>query len=365
MPHFEIARRRLQSQRLAGQAFAEPEEAVRWFGAVQAQEYPYARWALGLRTQDATDAAVAQAVDEGRILRTHAMRPTWHFVTPADIGWLLALTAPRVKAASASYCRRLELDEAIFARSNAALVQALEGGRQLTRAELRAVLEEAGIAPGDSTRMSFILMRAELDGLICSGPWRGKQATYALLDERASQAVRLERDAALAELALRYFTSHGPATLQDYRWWSGLLASDARAGVDLLGAQLDHAVIDGKSCWLPASAPAPAARAALAVPAAHLLPTYDEYTVGYTDRSAIFDGAHADKLDEREGALLGNVIVVQGEVVGAWKRTLAKGEATVEARLFRPLTDAESQALAAAAERYGRFHGLPARLVWG
>ncbi len=361
MPNFDIAQQRLHGQRLTGPPFAALEETVRWFGAVQAQEYPYARWALGLRTQDATDAAVAQAVDEGTILRTHVMRPTWHFVAPADIRWLLALTAPRVNAACASYYRRYELDDALFARSNDALANALQGGNQLTRPEMKAVLERAGIEPGDAIRMSFIVMRAELDALICSGAWRGKQATYALLDERAPQAKRLERDEALAELALRYFTSHGPATLQDYRWWSGLLASDAKTGVEMAKPRLVEEVIDGKSYWLAVSAPPPAPAPA---PAVHLLPTYDEYTVAYTDRSAIFDAAHAHKVEARDGSLLTSVVVVNGEIVGVWKRALTKHELAIEAALFRPSTGAEDEALAATADRYGRFHGLPARLVW-
>ena len=212
-----IALRRHYHQRLTQNPLPGPAEVVAWLGAVQAQDYPGAKWALGLRMQDAADDIVERAFSDGAILRTHVMRPTWHFVTPADIRWMLNLTASRVNAASAYMYRQLELDDALFLRGNAVIARALQGGRQLTRVELRGALAEAGIV-AEGARLSYIVMRAELDAVVCSGPWRGKQFTYALLDERAPRSRALERDQALAELTLRYFRGHGPATARDFAW---------------------------------------------------------------------------------------------------------------------------------------------------
>lgn len=216
MARFDIPRQRLRNQGIAGATFKKPGDVVEWLAAVQAQDYAGAKWALGLRLQDATDDDVEQAFAEGAILRTHLLRPTWHFVTPADIRWMLALTAPRAHAVNADMSRKLELDNALFKRSNAALARALHGGRQLTRDELRGVLQKAGIATDGGLRLGYLLMRAELDGMVCSGARRGKQFTYALLDERAPHAKTLGREEALAELAQRYFVSRGPATVQDF-----------------------------------------------------------------------------------------------------------------------------------------------------
>lgn len=234
----EIAHRRLFNQQLTQPTFNNPADLVQWLGAVQAQDYAAAKWAVGQRLTGATDALIEQAVAAGAIIRTHILRPTWHFVAPADIRWLLALTAPRVNSLNAHYYRKLELDEAIFRQTNTVLEKALQGGKQLTRPELVAVLRQAGIEAEDLLRFGLIIMRAELDGVICSGARQGNQMTYALLEERVPPAPTLGREEALAEFARRYFTGHGPATLPDFVWWSGLTTTDARAGLKMAGAQL-------------------------------------------------------------------------------------------------------------------------------
>jgi hypothetical protein len=353
----DVVRQRLHNQHLAGTKFERPCEVVQWLGAVQAQDYAGAKWAVGQRMHDATDAALDEAFADGTILRTHVMRPTWHFVTPADIRWLLALTAPRVKARSAYNHRELALDDAIFTRSNAALAVALRGGKQRTRTELASVLQEAGIAT-DDLRLGHLMFRAELDGVVCSGARRDKQFTYALLDERAPQARALAHDEALAELTLRYVTSHGPATVQDFVWWSGLTTTDARAGLAMIESQLTHDVVGDRTYWFTASTPI----AQDPSPTAYLLPNYDEYIVGYTDRRAILDAPPADRLDARGNVLFNHTIVIDGQVVGTWKRTLTKDAAIINAAPFAPLDTAEAQALKVAAARYGQFMGLPATL---
>ena len=341
MTRLDITHQRLHNQHISGAAFEKPEQVVEWLGAVQAQDYAAAKWALGLRSNGITDAAIDQVFADGVILRTHVMRPTWHFVMPADIRWMLALTAPRVHALLAHYYRKLELDDAIIGRSNAALSSALQGGKQLTRAEIASVLQQAGIAADHLLRFTHLMMHAELDGVVCSGARRGKQFTYALLDERAPQAKILARDEALAELAKRYFISRGPATLKDYLWWSGLSAADAKAGLEMVKPQLDHEVIEDKAYWFATSMPVPKAPS----PSVYLLPNYDEYIVGYTDRSASFDALHTEKLDARGNVLFNHTIVVDGQIVGTWKRTFRKGAVVLAPTPFAPLTDAEKSCL--------------------
>lgn len=356
LQNLDIAQQRLANQHLVGNPFKTAPEVVAWLGAVQAQEYPWAKWALGQRTTGLTDAAIEQAFAEGSLLRTHVMRPTWHFVTPEDIRWLLALTAPRVNTAVASYYRKLELDEATFARSNAVLAKALEGGKQLTRPELAAILQQAGIATADLLRFSHLMLRAELDGVVCSGALRGKQHTYALLDERAPQARTLERDEALAELARRYFTSHGPATVADFGWWSGLTMADARAGLEMAKPHLLQEVSEGQVYWLPFSSPP----VNVTPPVAHLLPAFDEYTVAYKDRRAILDPAYPP---QAKTDILNPAIAVAGKIVGTWKRTFKKDTVVLTLSPFTILTEAENQAIAGAARHYAAFLELPVVLA--
>ncbi len=347
-----IAFRRLYQQRLAHDPLATPSEVVAWLGAVQAQDYMGAKWALGLRMQNATDDAIEQAFTDGTILRTHVMRPTWHFVTPADIRWMMALTAPRVNAASASIYRQLGLDDKLFVRSNKIIAKALEGGQYLTRAELGSALAHAGIR-AEGVRLALIVGRAELDAVVCSGPRRGKQFTYALLDERAAQARVLEREKALAELTRRYYTGHGPATVYDFVWWSGLTMADAKAGLEMAASYLTHEVIDGQTYWFSASTPlAPEPSRA-----AFLLPTYDEFLVGF----ASFDETRRAGRDASE--LFNSAIVIGGHVVGSWRRVLRKGAVVVELAPFGKLTAAKEKDVTAAAQRYADFLERPLELA--
>ncbi len=358
MTNLDIAQQRLHNQLITRQTFEKPDDVVKWLCAVQAQDYAAAKWALGLRMQNSTDDLIEQAFTDGTILRTHVMRPTWHFVLPTDIRWMLALTAPRVKAAIAYYDRTHGLDDTVITKTNALLAKALQGGKQLTRPELVPVLQQAGIATDNLQRIGHVIMHAELDGIICSGTRRGKQFTYALLDERAPQARTLDHDEALAEFARRYFTSHGPATLQDFVWWSGLSTADARAGLEMVNPQLMQEAIDGQAHWFSMST-SPAQDIS---PNAYLLPNFDEYIVGYTDRSAIFDASHIQKLDARGNVLFNHTIVLEGRVVGTWKRTLKKDAVILTPTLFTPLNKAESRAFAASAHRYGEFLGLSVNL---
>ena len=325
-------------------------------GAVQAQDYPGAKWSLGMRVREATDASIEAACAAGSILRTHVLRPTWHFVAPADIRWLLGLSAPRVKATMAYGNRLMKLDEAVFARANELIGAALEGGRQLTRTELGAALARGGIV-ATGQRLAHIIMNAELDTLVCSGPRRGKQFTYALLAERAPQATTLPREQAVAELTRRYFISHGPATVRDFVWWSGLTTADARAGIAGLGERLTHETIDGASDdSAAAELPTGGADGGAAAPIAHLLPTFDEYHVGYADFDRTRRGG-----PEAAGELAHmSSLLLDGQVVGSWHRTLSARAVAVAIAPFGSLSPGARAAVAAAIERYAAFLGLSA-----
>jgi len=359
MSKLNITGLRLANQKLSASSFKSPAEVVGWMGAVQSQDYAGAKWAVALRAPGLTDADIEQAFTDGKILRTHVMRPTWHFILPEDIHWMLELTAPRVLAAIGYMDRQLGLDKIIIRRSNAALAKALQGGNQLTRSELGAILQRSRVNT-DDLRLGHLLAHAEVDRIICSGGRRGKQFTYALLDERAPQARTLKRDEALAELTSRYFVSHGPATLQDFVWWSGLTTADARDGLEMNRSRLIQETVNDQTYWLADSTPLKKAKS-LGV---FLLPNYDEYTVSYTDRSAIFDVAHTDKLDSRGSILFQYVIVLDGQIVGTWKRTLKKNEVAVEIFPYIEFTKAEKKTVAAAADRFGNFLGLPLSLAY-
>ncbi len=359
LTHLDIPHWRLHNQHIAGLPFEKPEDVVAWLGAVQAQDYAGAKWAVGQRTSGCTDADLDRLLADGTILRTHILRPTWHLVMPADIRWMLALTAPRIHAAMAHMYRQVELDQALFARSQAVLAKALQGGQRLTRAELLAVLQQAGLIGAHNERLTYLLLHAELDGLICSGGLRGKQHTYALLAERSPQSRTLTRDESLAELARRYFRSHGPATVKDYVWWSGLTMMDARAGLDMVKSQLGHAEVDGQTYWF--SDTAPSLRES---PTAYWLPNYDEYVVGYADRRAIFDPSHTPKLDSRANPLFNYVIVLDGQIVGTWKRLFRKNTVVLILSLFTALSDPETQAILGAANRYALFLNMSTELLF-
>jgi hypothetical protein len=348
-----ISQKRIHNQSISDNRFKKPSEVVAWFGAVQAQDFAAAKWALGLRMRNATDRSIEEAFNKGEILRTHVMRPTWHFVTPEDIRWLLALTAARVHAFNGYQYRRSGLDKAVFKGSNSIIEKALLGGKKLTREEIDRALRQAGV-PTENLGLSYTLMQAELDGIICSGPRRGKQFTYMLLDERVPKFEIIDRDEALAALTKRYFSSHGPAQLQDYVWWSGLTAAEAKRGLEMNKSHLNRQVIDDKMYWFPKSP-----RTTRAKPQqVFLLPGFDEYFIAYRDRTAILDPKHSKHLN-LGGGMVNGAVVVDGKMVGGWKRVLKSSGVIVSVKCFERITDAQSQGIKAAIDRYAKFLDLP------
>jgi len=354
----DITSYRLYNQRLSTTTFKTPAEVVNWLGAVQAQDYAGAKWALAQRMTDTTDAALDQAFADGSILRTHLLRPTWHFVTPADIRWLLKLTGPRVQAGNAFMYRKSEMDKAIIRKSYVVLEKALRDGKQLTRTELGLALEKAGIV-AEGVRLGYFMMSAELDAVICSSGRRGKQFTYTLLEERVPPVKALTREEALAELVKRYFLTRGPATLQDFTWWSGLTMADARNGIEMVKSRFVSETMAGQEYWFNDSMP-PGKEKSLT---AYLLPNYDEYFIGFKDRSAIGKFARQANITADDPALIAHIIILDGQIVGGWRRTLNKDRVLVEASLIKKLIRSEKQALADAADRFGRFLELPISLI--
>lgn len=356
----EIVARRLRAQRLTGTPCATPEDVVGLLGAVQAQDYGPAKWSLGARVAGATDAQVEHAFASGAILRTHALRPTWHFVLPADIRWLLTATAPRVKARAARRYDQLGLDGDTLRRSAAALVAALRGGNALTRAEVAGVLVSAGIDV-EGQRLPYLLMAAELDALICSGPRRGTQHTHMLLDERAPDARDLPRREALAELARRFFAGHGPATAKDLAVWATLTLAEARVAIEAAGPELRAEDVGGLRFWAPTTGPGSGEgrAAALRRPLVHLVQGYDEIVMGYSETKSLL-ARPGSPWEPATPPVFRLVVLLDGGVAGFWRPSRKSDRVIVEASLMEAFDDAAVAALEAEAARYGAFLGLPA-----
>ena len=345
----QIAAFRLQNQHISHPALTDAKAVVAWHGAMQAQDYAHSKWAVGLRIPGATDDVIENAIDRGDIVRTHVLRPTWHLVANEDIRWMLALSAAQIKAAGAARERELGLDEKLFKRCNGLIYKALEGGRYLTREEIMAELAQSGIA-ADNHQAIHIMLWAELDMVVCNGPRRGKQLTYALFDERVAPQQQPDRADALAELARRYFFSHAPATLADFQWWSGLRVAEARAGLESVKHLLVSETVADQTYWLPADFKPKKT----ASPQLHLLPAFDEFLVSYKDRSASLDTS------QKARAITGNgifkpVITVDGWVKGVWQRTLKKDSVVIGPELFDELNPEERRAFGDAAKHYSRF----------
>lgn len=358
----DISSYRLVTQHLTGPKFKTPYEAVSYLGAVQSQDYFGASWSLGQRIENATAATIDDAFNKGEILRTHIMRPTWHFVAPEDLRWMQQLTASRVKQFMGHYNRKLELDDALFAKSETIIVKILKEKRYATRQEFKAEFTKIGITT-DVQRLAHIVMWTELDGIICSGPKIGKQFTYALVDERVpehktapgfAKTKKFNRDDALAEITKRYFTSHGPAQIKDFAWWSGLTTKDAQEGISMNKSKLEEQTIDGKTYWF-------AKETKTSKPTLHkafLLSIFDEYTIAYNDRSALGGDRYIEKMIALGNALTA-VMMFDGKVVGTWKRQLKKNSVEIKLSPFEKLSKTEHKAFEKEAHDYGKFLNLP------
>ncbi len=339
---------RLSAQQLASPDFDRPEDLVDWMGALQAQDYAMSKWAVGIRLKSASVRAVEDALARGEIVRTHVLRPTWHVVSARDVRWMLELTSPRIVQAVNSYSKGRGLDEKHFSASRDALERILEGHRHFTREEIAAEFAKRGI-PSEKTRMTCLMMRAEVEGVVCCGLDKGAGRTYALLEERIPPAPGLCKDEALATLATKYFRSHSPATLQDFVWWSGLSVSQARQAVASIAADLAEEKTEyGKmfvhrSCFVKPGCDG----------ITHLLPAYDEYLISYKDRTAVLPREYYPKAFTNFGVFF-PVILHKGHIVGNWNR-LTKGRTLLETSFFRPSSGVTKKRIAEAESRYRDF----------
>lgn len=344
----DVLDQRLHNQGLVYSAFKSPQEVVAWMGAIQAQEYAVSKWAVGMRLPGSDDAQIEAAMNSGEIIRTHVLRPTWHFVAPADLRWMLKLTAPRIHAINAPYARKFEVDAAMLSKAHGIILKQLEGGNYLSRNQLNLFLQDAGIKL-PTIPLSLIFMHAELEGMICSGPRVGKQFTYALIDERVAAVPEISREEALVRLCERFFASRGPATVKDFSYWSGLTQKDGKDGVANLRGEFVKEVQDGEErIFVPSRFDGLGLEERT-----FLLPDYDEYGMSYSDRQTL---SHPDNEIPKGAAFpFFRMIILDGRIAGAWQRTV-KGKVThVETAFFRKLSAREEKAVGKAVERFLDF----------
>lgn len=350
----DIAALRLHNQLIARSKHKHPASVVRWLGAVQCQDYLGSLWGIGLRQTHGTETAVERAIADKQILRTWPMRGTLHFVATEDARWMLKLLTPRVIARCATLYRQSELDDKIFLKSRKLFIGALQGGKQLTRPEMYEVLERAKISTAGQ-RGLHILGHLAQKGLLCFGARKGKQQTFALLDEWIPESKDLEREEALCELAMRYFTSHGPATLEDFTWWSGLSPADARTSLDMIKGQLVQEIVNATKYWFVQNILTSKNNSS----GAYLLPAYDEYTVAYKDRSVVLDPAHATLA---KNGIFNPVLILNGKVRGTWKRTLKKDQVVIDVTAFDKLSKSNTHIIKEAAAGYSQFVDVPVEI---
>jgi hypothetical protein len=349
----EIARRRLRAQLLSTTTFTRPADVVARLGAVQAQDYLGALWAVGLRLVGAHARDIERAIEERTIVRSWPMRGTLHFVAASDARWMIDLLAPRAASGAAGRMRAMGIDRTVAQRARRALAKHLEGGRRLTRQAAYRALEHAGI-PAAKERGLHILWWLAHEGFVCFGPREGKKQTFVLLDEWLPRARRFARDEALAELARRYFVGHGPATEADFAWWSGLTLADVRLAIQLAGKSVEGETILGQRYWFgPSAALADEARARSS---ARALPPFDEFLVGYADRTAAIDSTHAARLSPFD--VLGPVVIVDGRLVATWKRRITGRGVRFSTVPLSPLSQSKAAAVERALAAYARFFDL-------
>ena len=317
-------------------------------GAIQAQDYAMAKYAIGVRLKNFTDQTIEEAINNAHIIRTHVLRPTWHFVAAENIRWMLELTAQNLNKALASNNKRLELDDKTFTKANTIIEKLLRDGNQLTRKEIMVALEKKGIKTND-LRASHIMFRAETDLVVCNGTKREKQFTYALLDERVPFTKKLTKEEALSELALRYFLSHGPATLQDFTWWSGLSVADAKQGLELTKSKLISEKHKDDLYWFSSDQNAQKTKTNQIV----FLPSFDEFLISYKSRYISLDLQHAPQAFTTNG-IFNPIIVHNAKVIGTWKAQNKK-EILIQPFFFNRPTEKQEQLCAKAATEFGRF----------
>ncbi len=347
---------RLRQQGISPQRFGSPTDVVRWMGAMQAQDYHQVVWAIGARVSAGTLAQVEESFARGDIVRTWTQRGTIHVVAADDAAWMVALSSERMIARDARRLQQLELDHASIDRCGDVCQQLLAGRHLVSRATLLQKFEEIGVSTA-AQRGYHILAHLGWRGLICIGPMLGKEQTFGLLEDWAGKRRHLSRADALVELARRYFTSHGPATVHDFAWWAGQTLTDARSGLTGAMSALRKDTHLGTEYWCATDA-----RPTI-TPGVALLAGFDEYLLGYADRDPVLPSEHVTKVCPGASGVFFPVMVADGQVIGTWRRGVTKATVTIICQPFGRLTRARAAAFKAAAAEYGRFLGRPGGVV--
>ncbi|MEK9157822.1 MAG: winged helix DNA-binding domain-containing protein [Patescibacteria group bacterium] len=350
MKFSEIPYYRLHNQLISQHPFKKVKDVVAWLGAVQAQDYNASLWAIGLRLPNSTSADIEKAIKNREIIRLWPMRGTIHFVAKEDARWMHQLLTPRLNNTYSERSNRLGITPEIIKKSKELFTKALKGDKHLTREALYQILEDAGISTKNSIGL-HIAYRMAHEGLIVCAPREGKKHTFALFDEYVPEGRKFKNiEEAITELVIRYFTSHGPAQIQDLMWWSGLTSKDVRAGIELAGKKLQKLEIQGKYYYS-----APVKEKVSMKPSVHLLPPFDEYVVAYRDRNAVLEEVHKEKINPGANGMLSAVVVIDGQVVGNWKRALGKKEVSVVTNPFLKFTFEENKSIEQQQEIYKKF----------
>lgn len=353
----DVTSLRLVNQHLIGDKFSKPSDVVSHFGAVQAQDFPAAKWGLAQRMEKTTDIEIEKDFNEGKFIRTHIMRPTWHFVMPENLLWMQKLTSPNVKRLMNHYNRKLELTDNVFNKTTKLLVTSLKNKQYKTRQEIKKILEDIGIKT-NVQRLAHILMWPELEGIICSGPRIGKQFSYALVDERIKNHTTLSKEKSLGTLATMYFISHGPAQLKDFSWWSGLSIKDSTEAIDSIKSKLSSEIKNGKTYYFFDTSFVTVTKTTV-----FLLSIFDEYTIAYNDRTDLNQNEKDVEKMIMMGNALNSVVVMNGKVTGTWRRILKSKQIDISLSPFRKYTKEENELLQKQIENYGAFLEIPVHIV--
>jgi hypothetical protein len=347
---------RLVSQGIGARQSRRPEEIVELLGGVQAQDYRWAKWSIGLRTDGGTDEEVERAIENRRIVRTWMFRGTLHFVSAGDLSWLTSLLAPGIVRRNARRYRELELDDTAFTKSQKVIRHAIEMHGPLTRSEIKTHFEKEAI-PAEGQQVPYLLQRAALDGLLCQGPQRGSEPTYVLVADWIGTQQTLDQAEALRLLAIRYFSSHGPATRQDFAWWGGLTAQETQSAIHS-APEVTLIEVDGVQYWVTGEPPL-----AETAEIGCLLPPFDEYLLGYKERSLVLDTAHAKRVNPG-GGMLKPVVMVNGDILGIWGYKTSKQEIAVSIQLFADFGSREGDLIDLAASQFGHFKSKPVNVSY-
>jgi len=346
----EITFLRLQTQQISYQQFTQAADLVRHLGAVQSQDFNMALWALGVRLPGSSQNTIEAAINKGKILRTHVLRPTWHFVYPDDIGWMLDLTSRSLRSVMNARNKQLGLTAKVFLKSNSLIEKALSENGPLTREELMEMLQRSNINTSEN-RSSHLLYSAEIDKLICSGPMKNKKTTYTLYSAQVKKNEKLEKEEALSRLAVKYFKSHGPATIKDFSWWGGINQRDARIGTEASSKNLQQEKISGETYWIPRDLKLQPFKKTV-----HFLPAYDEFTISYKDRTPSLHNNHRGKIISVNG-IFNPLIIIEGQVAGMWKRSSVKDNVSIQLEFFEKPGKKKESIVWEEAEKYAAFFG--------